>query len=129
MANYENIKPYAEFAHVAAQHGGVHEYMNQIAEYNYSLGAMQGASDAYMTSFVVGGICMVISAGFYFYNKRDSSGKSRKMQIAGWRLNFLLPLTILTCRMRTNNSLNYMDSNERPGSHQLSGFSFLIHWR
>ncbi len=75
MANYENIKPYAEFAHVAAQHGGVHEYMNQIAEYNYSLGAMQGASDAYMTSFVVGGICMVISAGFYFYNKHKQSAK------------------------------------------------------
>lgn len=34
MANYENIKPYAEFAHVAAQHGGIEKYLSMMAEAN-----------------------------------------------------------------------------------------------
>lgn len=40
MANYENIKPYAEFAHEAAQHGGVDNYLNDIAEANQELGIL-----------------------------------------------------------------------------------------
>ena len=38
MSNYENIKPYAEFAHEAAQHGGVMEFLDELADSNYKLG-------------------------------------------------------------------------------------------
>lgn len=44
MANYNNIKPYAEFAHKAAQHGGVENYLNEIKESNYELGVMDERS-------------------------------------------------------------------------------------
>ena len=44
MANYRNIKPYADFAHTAAQNGGVQNYLNQIANSNYRLGVMDEKS-------------------------------------------------------------------------------------
>jgi len=40
MSNYENIRPYAEFAHDAAQHGGVDRYLTQIADANYERGVL-----------------------------------------------------------------------------------------
>ena len=44
MANYKNIEPYADFAHTAAQKGGVDNYLKQIAESNYDLGVMDEKS-------------------------------------------------------------------------------------
>ena len=41
MSNYDNIKPYAEFAHEAAKHGGVEKYLNEIAEANRDLGILE----------------------------------------------------------------------------------------
>ena len=38
MANYENIRSYAEFAHTAAAHGGVEPYINLIAKTFYERG-------------------------------------------------------------------------------------------
>ena len=45
MANFENIRPYAEFAHIAAQNGGVNNFLNKIAECNRSIGVMEGKKD------------------------------------------------------------------------------------
>lgn len=38
MANYDNIKRYSEFAHEAAERGGVDEYLAEHAQSNYDLG-------------------------------------------------------------------------------------------
>lgn len=42
MANYDNIKPYADFAHEAAKHGGVDSYLAEIADANRKLGILEG---------------------------------------------------------------------------------------
>lgn len=44
MANVDNIRPYAKFAHEAAQHGGVDSYLDELANANYDLGASDTAS-------------------------------------------------------------------------------------
>lgn len=41
MANYDNIKPYSDFAHEAAQHGGVDNYLDEIADANKELGRLE----------------------------------------------------------------------------------------
>ena len=41
MANYDNIKPYADFAHEAAPHGGVKKYLDEIADANRQLGILE----------------------------------------------------------------------------------------
>lgn len=41
MANYDNIKPYADFAHEAAKHGGVDCYLAEIADANRKLGILE----------------------------------------------------------------------------------------
>ena len=38
MANFENIRPYSEFAHEAALHGGVDSYLDTIANVNQQIG-------------------------------------------------------------------------------------------
>lgn len=38
MTNYNNIKPYSDFAHTAAQHGGVESYLNQLQSTSYDVG-------------------------------------------------------------------------------------------
>ena len=54
MANYRNIKPYADFAHTAAQNGGVQNYLNQIANSNYRLGVMDEKSTEGHKAVLVG---------------------------------------------------------------------------
>ena len=39
MSNYDNIKPYAEFSHKAAQFGGPEQYVNIVAEKSFEAGA------------------------------------------------------------------------------------------
>lgn len=41
MSSYENIKPYAEFSHTAAQNGGVDSYLEKIEKASYD----EGVSD------------------------------------------------------------------------------------
>ena len=38
MPNYENIRPYAEFSHEAAQHGGIDNYLDTLAMVNQKIG-------------------------------------------------------------------------------------------
>ena len=40
MANYDNIEPYSELAHIAAQHGGPKQYLNQLTNASYKMGVM-----------------------------------------------------------------------------------------
>ncbi len=38
MSNYNNIKPYNEFNHTAATHGGVEKYIDELKKASYSSG-------------------------------------------------------------------------------------------
>lgn len=69
MANYENIRPYAEFSHTAAMNGGVDNYLNSIAQNSYSLGVMEGKSIAYANSLITGGILLAVSACGMLYRQ------------------------------------------------------------
>ncbi len=63
MANYENIRPYAEFAHTAALRGGVEKYLNQIANTNYQLGVMDARSMMIQQLLVAGGMLGALCVG------------------------------------------------------------------
>lgn len=41
MSNYKNIKPYADFAHKAAQNGGIEKYLEMLENTNREIGAME----------------------------------------------------------------------------------------
>lgn len=69
MANYENIRPYAEFSHTAAMNGGVDNYLNSIAQDSYSLGVMNGECIAYTNSAIAGGIMLAITACGMLYRR------------------------------------------------------------
>lgn len=38
MGNYENIRPYAEFAHMVAPYGGPEQYLNDYGDARYECG-------------------------------------------------------------------------------------------
>lgn len=73
MPNYENIRPYAEFAHEAAQHGGVDSYLNQMTESSYALGIMEERSTESWKAFMLtAGVIIIWEAGkaAVYYGKR-----------------------------------------------------------
>lgn len=63
MDNYENIKPYADFAHTAAQHGGVDSYLNEIAEENYNMGVLDEKQTEGMKALVLLGVGLSVWEG------------------------------------------------------------------
>ena len=70
MANYENIKPYADFAHTAAQNGGVEKYLDQIAESNYALGVMdEKNTEGLKAAAVVTAALALWEGGKWIYKK------------------------------------------------------------
>ncbi len=82
MSNAENIKPYADFAHEAAQHGGVDSYLNELETASYD----QGSSDTLGKVFkyapvVIGGAILVWEGGKrlvkrgvdYFSNRQENN--------------------------------------------------------
>ena len=70
MANYGNIKPYADFAHTAAQNGGVQSYLSRIADSNYRLGVMDEQSTEGWKTLLVGGIVLAFwEGGKWLYQK------------------------------------------------------------
>ena len=64
MANYENIKPYADFAHTAAQHKGVENYLKELTDSSYKLGVMDERSTECRKGFILAaGVLIVWEAG------------------------------------------------------------------
>ena len=51
MANYNNIKKYAEFSHKVAPHGGPEEYVKKVAEVSEKLGREKGYQQGIKTGF------------------------------------------------------------------------------
>lgn len=82
MANYENIKPYAEFAHVAAQHGGIEKYLSMIAEANRRLGILEERSTEGRKAALVVGAAILIweggKAGIRFIKNQIEERKSEE---------------------------------------------------
>ena len=63
MANFENIKPYADFAHKTAQHGGIEKYLSMIAEANRRLGILEERSTEGRKAALVVGAAILIWEG------------------------------------------------------------------
>jgi hypothetical protein len=78
MSNYENIKPYADFAHTAAQHGGVDNYLNQIADSNYSLGVMNEKRKDDLKALIIGSTVLALwEGGKWLYRKGHNLYEAR----------------------------------------------------
>lgn len=64
MANFENIKPYADFAHKTAQHGGIEKYLSMIAEANRRLGILEERpTEGRKAALVVGAAILIWEGG------------------------------------------------------------------
>lgn len=82
MANYENIRPYAEFNHTAAQHGGVQSYMAQVADANYELGVMdEKATEGFKGLLVAGATLALWEGGKWVYRKGKSLYENRHKKL------------------------------------------------
>lgn len=81
MANYENIRPYAEFSHEAAQHGGVDSYLSELQEASYDNGVAdtKASMPPYLFIAAVAGGA-VVTAGRWVYRKAKSHYLMRKEQ-------------------------------------------------
>ena len=72
MSNVENIKPYSDFSHLAAQHGGVDSYLDELATANYTLGAVETRqTDIKIGVFAIGCAIALWELGKYAYKKGE----------------------------------------------------------
>lgn len=82
MANYENIRPYAELIHTAAQHGGVDSYMEQVADANHELGVMdEKATESWKGLLVAGATLVLWESGKWVYRKGKSLYEKRHKKL------------------------------------------------
>ena len=74
MANYKNIKPYADFAHTAAVHGGVSSYLNEIESASYDNGYDDGAVDTIkgISLLLIGGIAIYECVKKVLHTKKEN---------------------------------------------------------
>lgn len=81
MSNYENIRPYAEFAHKAAQHGGVDRFLTQIADANYERGILAEQETEGVKGLMVLGFGIVLwEGGKFVYRTVRRKYKEHKSQ-------------------------------------------------
>ena len=70
MPNYENIKPYSDFSHTAAEHGGVENYLNELAEKNRELGVLDEKSTEGIKALLFGAVLLTVwEGGKWCYSK------------------------------------------------------------
>lgn len=81
MNNYDNIKPYADFSHEAAQHGGVDSYLDELAESNRQKGIMEEqALEPQKFGIVAIGAIFAWEVGKFVVNKVKNHIKSARYQ-------------------------------------------------
>ena len=86
MANYENIKPYAEFSHKVARHGGPEKYVENVAdlhekrgfEKGYQLGLKKGMKRVSIGALALGCLCY---CGKIVYGKVKHSRAIRQEEL------------------------------------------------
>ena len=73
MGNYENIRPYAEFAHKAAPYGGPEQYLSDYGDARYECGKIdQKEADKSVIFTVIAGTALasaVINFGIQKYRE------------------------------------------------------------
>lgn len=81
MANYDNIKPYADFAHEAAQHGGVEKYLDEIAQANKKLGVLEERdSEGWKGALLLGAGLLLWEGGKAGVRKYKEHKKKKKAE-------------------------------------------------
>lgn len=106
MANYENIRPYAELVHTAAAYGGVESYLNQISKESYELGVMH-ANEVYATqSLIVGGLLLAGYAGIALYRKYIMSSHDKEREEYNERIKAIKAQMEETVRREREAELN-----------------------
>ncbi len=79
MANYNNIKPYSDFAHTAAQHGGVESYLNQLQSASYDAGSSDTLSAVIeLAPYAAVGCITAWECGKWAFRKVGNIIKKRK---------------------------------------------------
>lgn len=63
MSNYKNIKPYADFAHKAAQNGGIEKYLEMIENTNREIGAIEERKTEGWKAVLVLGVGIILWEG------------------------------------------------------------------
>ena len=82
MANYGNIKPYADFAHAAAQNGGVQNYLNRIADSNYKLGVMdEQSTEGWKVMLVTGFALALWEGGKWLFQKGKQYYQEQRAEV------------------------------------------------
>lgn len=85
MANYKNIKPYSDFAHEAAQHGGVDSYLEEISDSNFQMGIMaERESEKWKGALLVGATVLIWEggkAGYLKLKKRYRDNKAKQAEL------------------------------------------------
>ena len=70
MSNVDNIKPYSDFAHKAAQHGGVDDYLNELEASSYDKGINDAHEKLIKNSpYILAGILLVWEGGKVIFKK------------------------------------------------------------
>ena len=82
MSNSENIRPYSEMVHTAAQNGGPDRFVQDIAEKNYE----RGIEDERATEWWKGAVLVVIALGLsegirWVVKKSPKRHKDRSAQL------------------------------------------------
>lgn len=85
MANYENIRPYSELAHKAAQFGGPKNYLQQHAQAYFSMGVQHEKSTEGWKGAVLVGIAIgaweLCKAGIrYLHDKHLEKAESERLK-------------------------------------------------
>ena len=83
MANQENIKPYAEFSHEAALHGGPEKYFNEYGDARYECGKNDQKEEDQIKMFIgLAGMALVCSAINWAYHKYSEFERKRTQENA-----------------------------------------------
>lgn len=81
MANYDNIKPYADFAHKAAKAGGVDKYLDEFGNAKYDLGvASEKETEGWKALLVIGITLGLWEAGKAGIRKIKDNNRTKKMK-------------------------------------------------
>ena len=79
MGNYNNIKPYAEFAHKAAEGGGIEKYLDDYGKGKYDLGvATEREKEGQKALVLIGATVLLWELGKIGIRKIKNMGKAKK---------------------------------------------------
>lgn len=82
MSNYNNIKPYADFAKKVAPHGGPEKYVQKVAEKNFAAGVQAEKATEPGKAGLEALVILAACGGFQFLYHKCKELRQKKAQEA-----------------------------------------------